>query len=137
MKERLTLLGAIDPYVGSYYSRAWIQREVLRMNDDDIKEMDKEIEVEKTEGIGLPSAVTTQVAQQQMMGQVDAENQIATQTAMAKIPQPPVQGQQGGGSSKPESKSASKPKSKTESKGDLTLENLSEDSSFTRLKRIL
>jgi hypothetical protein len=106
------------------------------MNDDDIKEMDKEIDIEKGEGIGLPSAVTTQVAQQQMMGQVDSENQIATQTAMSKLPQPPVQGGQGGqgGNSKPAAKSDGKSKTKTESKGDLTLED---DTPFTRLKRIL
>jgi len=73
MKERLSLLGAIDPYVGAYYSRAWVLRNVLRMNDDEIEEMESEIESEKEQGIGLPTEVTTSVAQQQMMGQVDAE----------------------------------------------------------------
>jgi len=134
MKERLSLLGAIDPYVGAYFSRAWIQREVLRMNDDAMKDMQKEIDAEKAEGIGLPSEVTTQVAQQQMMGQVDAENQIAMAQAMPQ--QPAAGGSSGGEKNKPSSSGSSKPKAKNESKGDLTLENLNE-SSFTRLKRIL
>jgi len=38
--------------------------------------MQSEIDKEKEEGIGLPTEVTNQVAQQQMMGQVDMENQI-------------------------------------------------------------
>ena len=125
MKERLGLLGAIDPYVGAYYSRSWVQREVLRMSDDDIKAMTQEIDIEKQEGIGLPTAVTTQVAQQQMMGQVDAENQVAMAQAMPQ----PEQGQQGG-DSKPQPKAKSKP----EPRGDLTLEV---DTTFTKLKRIL
>jgi hypothetical protein len=136
MKERLALLGAVDPYTGRYYSQAWIQRNVLRMNDDDIKTMEKEIEKEKEAGLGLPTEVTTNVAQQQMIGQVDAENQIAMQSAMGQ--QDPAQAAQGGSqqadaSSAPAKKS--KPKSDS-SKGDLTLENLSE-STFDKLKRIL
>ena len=124
MKERLGLLGAIDPYVGAYYSRAWVQREVLRMSDDDIKAMTEEIEVEKSEGIGLPTQVTTQVAQQQMMGQVDAENQIALQNAL------PQDNQSSGGDSKASASSKQKP----QPKGDLRLED---ESTFTKLKRIL
>ena len=75
MKERLTLLGAIDPYVGSYYSRAWIQREVLRMNDDDIEEMSKEMENEKAQGIGMPVQLSNAAAQQQMVGDVEMQQQ--------------------------------------------------------------
>ena len=43
MKERLSLLSNVDPYTGRYFSQAWIQRNVLRMNDDDIKKMQEEI----------------------------------------------------------------------------------------------
>jgi hypothetical protein len=70
MKERLTLLGAVDPYTGRYFSQAWIQRNVLRLNDDDIKLMQSEMEDEKEEGLGLPVGVMNDVAQQQMMAQV-------------------------------------------------------------------
>ncbi len=50
VRERLSLLGSVDPYVGRYYSMRWIQKNVLRLSDDDIKEMDKQIEQEKEEG---------------------------------------------------------------------------------------
>lgn len=75
MKERLGLLMQIDPYTGRYYSQAWVQRNVLRMTDDDIKLMQEEIDEEKSMGLGLPTDVTNAVAQQQMMGDVEDEQQ--------------------------------------------------------------
>ena len=50
MRERLTLLSQVDPYVGRYYSLNWIRRNVLRLSDDEIEKMEKEIEQEKSEG---------------------------------------------------------------------------------------
>ena len=87
MKERLSLLGAVDPYTGRYYSQAWIQRNVLRLSDDDIKKMQEEIDQEKEDGLGLPVGVTNDVAQAQMMAQVpqqpmnpaDQEHQLELQ----------------------------------------------------------
>jgi len=73
MKERLSLLGAVDPYTGRYYSQAWIQRNVLRLSDDDIKKMQEEIDQEKEDGLGLPVGVTNDVAQAQMMAQVPGQ----------------------------------------------------------------
>ena len=70
MKERLSLLGAVDPYTGRYFSQAWIQRSVLRLTDDQIKEMQTEIDEEKEMGLGLPVGVTNDVAQQMMMSNV-------------------------------------------------------------------
>jgi hypothetical protein len=73
MKERLSLLGEVDPYTGRYFSQAWIQRNVLRLDDDEIGVMQKEMDKEKEAGFGLPVGVTTDVAQQQMLGQLDME----------------------------------------------------------------
>jgi len=70
MRERLELLGSVDPYTGRYFSQAWIQRNVLRLTDDEIKEMQTEIDEEKEAGLGLPVGVTTDVAQQMMMSNV-------------------------------------------------------------------
>jgi len=78
MTNRLQLLASVDPYTGRYFSQAWIQRNVLRLNDDEIKVMQGEIEDEKDAGLGLPVGVTNNVAQQQMVsqiGQEDAEHQ--------------------------------------------------------------
>jgi hypothetical protein len=79
------LLGAVDPYTGRYFSQAWIQRNVLRLTDDEIIVMDQEINDEKEQGFGLPVGVTNDVAQAQMMSQVpsqpmnpgDQEHQLA------------------------------------------------------------
>jgi hypothetical protein len=51
MKERLALLEQVDPYTGRYFSQAWIQRQVLRLTDDQIKEMQSEIDEEKENGL--------------------------------------------------------------------------------------
>jgi len=75
MKERLDLLGSVDPYTGRYFSQAWIQRTVLRLTDDEIKLMQNEIDEEVKAGLGLPVGVTTDVAQAQMMSQVDVPKQ--------------------------------------------------------------
>jgi hypothetical protein len=85
MKERLTLLGAVDPYTGRYFSQAWIQRNVLRLNDDEIVSMQKEIDEEKEEGLGLPVGVTNDVAQAQMMGDIQTQQQMAVNQHQQEI----------------------------------------------------
>jgi len=129
INQRLSLLAAVDPYTGRYFSQKWIQQNVLRLTDDEIKEMQKEIDEEKEMGLGLPVAVTNDVAQQQMIGQVQTDQMVQQSQLM------PDQGQAGAssdgsssGGSKPKSSSGSKPV-----KGDLSLE----DTTFTKLKRIL
>ena len=78
MKERLSLLSEVDTYTGRYFSHAWIQREVLRLTDDEIDKMDVEIDQEKKDGLGLPVSVTNDVAQQQMMSQVPTQPENET-----------------------------------------------------------
>jgi hypothetical protein len=73
MTNRLQLLASVDPYTGRYFSQSWIQRNVLRLNDDEINLMQKEIDKEKEEGLGLPVGVTNDIAQQQMLSQVPAQ----------------------------------------------------------------
>jgi Bacteriophage T4-like portal protein (Gp20) len=75
IRERLSLLGNIDPFIGRYFSQLWIQRNVLRLTDDEIKKMQIEIDEEREMGLGLPTSVTNSVAQQQMSSETDAENQ--------------------------------------------------------------
>jgi hypothetical protein len=47
------------------------------MTDDEIKQMQDEIDEEKAMGLGLPTDVTNAVAQQQMMGDVEGEQQAS------------------------------------------------------------
>ena len=46
MSERLRLLGEVDPLVGKYFSLSWVRKNVLRMTEDEIIAINKEIEVE-------------------------------------------------------------------------------------------
>jgi hypothetical protein len=46
LKERINTLNMIDPYVGRYFSAEWVKKKVLRMSDEDIEEMEKQIEEE-------------------------------------------------------------------------------------------
>ena len=70
MTNRLQLLSSVDSYTGRYFSQKWIQQNVLRLTDDEITAMDKEIAEEKENGLGLPVGVMNDVAQQSMMAQV-------------------------------------------------------------------
>lgn len=94
MRERLSLLAAVDPYTGRYFSQAWIQRNVLRLTDDQIKEMQDEIDEEKEAGLGLPVDVTNQVAQAQMVGDIQADQQAALATHQNELQQAQEMGQQ-------------------------------------------
>jgi hypothetical protein len=49
MQQRLGLLAVIDPYVGKYYSKQWIRKNVLRLDDEEIKQMEQQIEKEQAE----------------------------------------------------------------------------------------
>ena len=67
VRERLSLLGSVDPYVGRYYSMEWIQRNVLRLTDDDMKEMRKQIDAEKAAGLIMDPMEIAQQGQQELM----------------------------------------------------------------------
>jgi len=47
LQNRLAVLQLVDPYVGRYYSMAWVRKNVLMMDDDEIEEMMQQIEEEK------------------------------------------------------------------------------------------
>ena len=50
LRERIGVMNEITQYVGEYYSKEWVMRNVLRMSDDDIEDMKKEIEQEVKSG---------------------------------------------------------------------------------------
>jgi hypothetical protein len=72
--QRVQILQQLDPYVGKYYSQAWIRKNVLRLDDEDIAQIEKEIEEEKDDHMedaeqqGMLAGVT-QAAQQNYLQQ--------------------------------------------------------------------
>lgn len=49
LTNRLTLLQVVDPYVGRYYSKEWVRKNVLMQTDEDIEEIDEQIAREAEE----------------------------------------------------------------------------------------
>lgn len=87
VRERLSLLGSVDPYVGRYYSMGWIQRNVLRLTDDEIKVMQKEIDKEKEAGLILDPMQIAQQAQADLsQGTGGTASGPAPQSAPASTP---------------------------------------------------
>jgi len=50
MRDRLELLTELDQYVGTYFSRDWVRKNILMQSDEDISIMSKQIEDEKASG---------------------------------------------------------------------------------------
>ena len=47
--NRLQIMQQIDPYVGVYFSKDWIRKKVLNMNEEEIEEIAEQMEIEKAE----------------------------------------------------------------------------------------
>jgi hypothetical protein len=51
MTNRVLLLQYVDPYVGRYYSNAWVRKNILKQTDEEIEEIDKQIEEEAQDAV--------------------------------------------------------------------------------------
>lgn len=54
-KSRFEMITAVDDYLGKYISKEWIQRDILKMSDEDIEKMDDQIENEKGDETAQPN----------------------------------------------------------------------------------
>ena len=76
LMQRLNSLQTVDPFVGKYYSQAWVKKNILRQNDEEIEQIASEIEDERE--LQLAQAEQQgqmQVAMQQPMMDAQAEQQ--------------------------------------------------------------
>ena len=46
LRERIDMLGQLEPYVGNFFSKAWVRKHVLHQTQDEIDEIEREIEQE-------------------------------------------------------------------------------------------
>jgi hypothetical protein len=46
LKDRLEVLNTIEPFIGQYFSKKYVQKQVFRMSDDEIETMQKDIDSE-------------------------------------------------------------------------------------------
>jgi len=52
LRERLQTMDQISSYVGEYFSREWVMKNVMLFNDEDIKDMADQVESENSKGDG-------------------------------------------------------------------------------------
>jgi hypothetical protein len=60
LNDKLQSLQSIEQYIGTFFSKEWVQKNVLSMTDEEIEEMQKQISIESGEdvedgGIDVPS----------------------------------------------------------------------------------
>ena len=46
LRDRLDVLNTIEPFIGQYFSKKYVQKQVFRMSDDEIESMQKEMDAE-------------------------------------------------------------------------------------------
>lgn len=63
LRDKLQSLDQVQQYVGEYFSKEWVMKNVLHMDDDDIKQMKKEIGGEQDSG-ELPDGQFQELPQQ-------------------------------------------------------------------------
>jgi hypothetical protein len=54
LRERVSLLQLVDPYIGHYYSAEWVRKKILQLTDEDIEAMEKQMKKEADAGVGQP-----------------------------------------------------------------------------------
>ena len=53
LSNRMDMLGTVDQYIGNFFSKAWVQKEILRMSEQNIIDMQKEIDAEGGDSLGF------------------------------------------------------------------------------------
>ena len=50
IRERFDMLSSLDEYIGKFISNEWVRKNVLRFNDEEIEEIQKQIDQENKDG---------------------------------------------------------------------------------------
>lgn len=80
LTNRVTLLQQIEPYIGRFYSDAWVKKNILRQTDDEIATMDKEMNDSLSNNVSFAqNKGEQQLAQQQPT--MDYQQQLQAQAA--------------------------------------------------------
>jgi hypothetical protein len=72
MAERLKMLSFVDPYIGKYFSTQYVRKNVLRQTEEDMRSMDKEMEIDRAR---MQQEQMAMMAQQAAMAQAEAQPQ--------------------------------------------------------------
>jgi hypothetical protein len=74
MQARMGLLQIVDPFVGKYYSQDWVKKNILRLDDKEVKDIQKQMDKEQQ----------VLVQQAELQGQVQLAMQQPTMDAQAQ-----------------------------------------------------
>jgi hypothetical protein len=114
LTQRITLLTQMEPFIGRFYSDEWIKRNLLRMTDEQIELMDKQIKDSlQTNVTFAQNKGEQQLAQQQPTMEFQAQQQQAMQAGQPQQVQAPQQAAQQEGQAQ---QSADKSEQKAEGK---------------------
>jgi len=84
LTQRVTLLTQIEPFIGRFFSDEWIKRNLLRMTDDDISAMDKQIKASLKSNVAFAqNKGEQQLAQQQPTMEFQNQQQMQLQQQQA------------------------------------------------------
>jgi phage terminase small subunit len=86
------LLQIVDPFVGKYYSQEWVKSNILRLDDKEIKDIQKQMDKEQQ----------ILVQQAEVQGQVQLAMQQPTMDAQAQQQQAMAQQQQAAQAQQPQ-----------------------------------
>ena len=73
LKERMSVLQLVDPYIGKYYSLNWVKQNILQFTEEEIEKMDEEMKDEEDKGIGGPTFPADAQGQGQQEPEATAE----------------------------------------------------------------
>jgi hypothetical protein len=89
LQNRLAILVQVDPYIGRFFSKKWVQQNILRMDEDEIEQMQEEMDKEFEENPQpmMPPGMPGQIPQDpNAMMQQGVPQQMAPQQ---QVDQPP------------------------------------------------
>ncbi len=76
LQNRVALLNVVDPYVGNYFSKAWVRKNVLQLTEDDVKLMEEQM---AEEAANQEVSTDLQPGDQQQMPGTKAEPSVDDQ----------------------------------------------------------
>jgi hypothetical protein len=85
LRERMSTLQLVDPFVGKYYSRMWVRKHVLNQSDTDIEEIDAQMEQE-------PPSAEQMAMMQQQQEQEGSEDEQGEEPTPDNPAAPPIDG---------------------------------------------
>ena len=118
LNNRIQLLQQVEPFIGRFFFDEWVKRDLLRMNDDAMELLDKQIKDSLETNVAFASNKgEQQFAQQKPTMDYQAQQQMAAQDPQAQTEQPD-QEQEARASAEQEAEMEKTKKSKTKATGE-------------------